>query len=159
MKYALAPRAVLVCCFLALGAFFLRDAASAFPPAQIAASSKDAGAYAALAKVPRKAQARRNPLENDPEALAAGGKLFEQHCSACHGKKGEGGNRGASLLKPPVTQATSGTLFWILSNGVVWGGMPDWSKLPPAQRWQIVTFLKSFRAFNDDPGTSRLKEK
>jgi hypothetical protein len=42
-----------------------------------------------------------------------------------------------------VQQATPGTLFWILTNGVVRRGMPVWSKLPEPQRWQIVTYLKS----------------
>jgi hypothetical protein len=39
--------------------------------------------------------------------------------------------------------ASPGTLFWILTNGVVRRGMPVWSKLPEPQRWQIVTFVKS----------------
>ena len=59
--------------------------------------------------------------------------------------KAEGGNHGPSLLHDEVQQARAGSLFWILSNGVIWRGMPDWSKLPDEQRWQIVTFLKSFK--------------
>lgn len=102
--------------------------------------------YAALAKVPGKARAKRNPLANDPDAVAAGGKLFEQHCAECHGRKAEGTKRGPSLLSKQVRQATPGALFWIVSNGVVWHGMPDWSKLPEPQRWQIVTFLGSLRS-------------
>ena len=39
-------------------------------------------------------------------------------------------------------QATPGTLFWILTNGVVRRGMPVWSKLPEPQRWQIVTYQR-----------------
>jgi hypothetical protein len=35
----------------------------------------------ALAKVPDKARAKRNPLERDPDAAAAGEKFFEQHCA------------------------------------------------------------------------------
>ncbi len=45
-----------------------------------------------------------------------------------------------------MQQAMPGALFWILTNGGVQRGMPDWSKLPEPQRWQIVAFLKSFRA-------------
>ena len=37
--------------------------------------------YAELAKAPKKAASRRNPLENDPEAVAAGANLFAQHCA------------------------------------------------------------------------------
>jgi mono/diheme cytochrome c family protein len=101
--------------------------------------------YAELEKVPAKARNKKNPFENDPEALAAGGKLFDQHCARCHGKKAGGTRNGVSLLREEVQQATPGTLFWILTNGVVRRGMPVWSKLPEQQRWQIVTFVQSLR--------------
>jgi mono/diheme cytochrome c family protein len=99
--------------------------------------------YAELAKAPRKAVARRNPLENDPDAVAAGANLFDQHCAECHGELAEGGRKGPSLRADPVQQATTGTLFWILTNGVVRRGMPVWSKLPEPERWQLVSYLKS----------------
>jgi mono/diheme cytochrome c family protein len=99
--------------------------------------------YAEFAKVPEKARARMNPLVNDPDAPAAGRKLFEQHCAECHGDTAEGGRRAPSLRVEEVRQTTPGTLFWILTNGVVRRGMPVWSKLPEPQRWQIVTFVKS----------------
>jgi mono/diheme cytochrome c family protein len=101
--------------------------------------------YDELTRAPEKAQAKPNPLEGDPDAIRAGGKLFEQHCSECHGMKAEGGRRGPSLLRNEVAQATPGTLFWLLTNGVVWHGMPVWSRLPEPQRWQIVAFIGSFR--------------
>jgi mono/diheme cytochrome c family protein len=101
--------------------------------------------YAALADVPEKARQKKNPFEADAQALAAGRKLFEQHCAECHGAKAGGTRKGPSLLREEVQQATPGTLFWILSNGVVRRGMPVWSKLPEPQRWQIVTFLQSLK--------------
>jgi len=108
-----------------------------------ASAKKDTSVYAELAKAPKKAVARPNPLENDPDAAVAGGKLFELHCAECHGDMAEGGRRAPSLLAEPVQQATPGTLFWILTNGVVRRGMPVWSKLPEPERWQIVRYLKS----------------
>jgi len=101
--------------------------------------------YAALAEAPRKARERKNPFEGTTQAVAAGGKLFEQHCADCHGRKAGGARKGPSLLREEVQQATPGTLFWILTNGVVRRGMPVWSKLPEQQRWQIVTFLQSLK--------------
>jgi mono/diheme cytochrome c family protein len=101
--------------------------------------------YAALADVPEKARQKKNPFEADAQALTAGRKLFEQHCAECHGAKAGGTRKGPSLLREEVQQATPGTLFWILSNGVVRRGMPVWSKLPEPQRWQIVTFLQSLK--------------
>jgi mono/diheme cytochrome c family protein len=99
--------------------------------------------YAELAKAPKKAVTRRNPLATDPDAVAAGGKLFAQHCAECHGEMAEGGKKAPSLLADEVQQATPGTLFWLLTNGVVRRGMPVWSKLPEPQRWQLVSFIKS----------------
>jgi mono/diheme cytochrome c family protein len=101
--------------------------------------------YAALISAPEKAQAKKNPLANDPEAVAAGGKLYEQHCADCHGAKGGGTRRGATLLRDEVLEARPGALFWLLTNGVVRRGMPVWSKLPEPERWQLVTFLKSLK--------------
>lgn len=100
-------------------------------------------AYAELAKVPSKAAARRNPLQSDPDAVAAGAKLFAAHCAECHGDKADGGKKAPSLRAPEVQQATPGALFWLLTNGVVRRGMPVWSKLPEPQRWQLVSFIKS----------------
>ena len=57
--------------------------------------------------------------------------------------KAEGGERAPSLLREEVQQATPGALFWVLTNGVVWHGMPVWSKLPEPRRWQLVAYIKS----------------
>ena len=103
----------------------------------------DALVYAELAKAPEKARAKRNPLASDPDAIAAGANLFDQHCAECHGDAGEGSRKGPSLLKEPVQAATPGALFWLLTNGVVRRGMPVWSKLPEPQRWQLVAYIKS----------------
>jgi mono/diheme cytochrome c family protein len=111
--------------------------------AQNDSPGKDASVYAELAKVPAKAAARHNPLEADPEAVAAGGKLFAQHCAECHGNSAEGGKKAPSLRADEVKQAAPGALFWLLTNGVVRRGMPVWSKLPEPQRWQLVSYVKS----------------
>jgi mono/diheme cytochrome c family protein len=99
--------------------------------------------YAALAEVPEKAREKKNPFEGDAQAVAGGAKLFERHCAECHGADGGGSKKAPSLLQQEVQQASPGTLFWILTNGVVRQGMPVWSKLPEQQRWQLVTFLRS----------------
>jgi mono/diheme cytochrome c family protein len=132
---------------LAMTALLLLGAALAF--AQKGTSAKpnhDKWGYGALQKVPQRARNKRNPLESDPTAVAAGGKLFEQHCAECHGMKAEGGTKGPSLLRDEVQRAAPGALFWILTNGVVRRSMPVWSKLPELERWQIVAFLRSLGA-------------
>lgn len=118
-----------------------------FLPLIITGAGKHAGAaaktadFAQLAKAPAKARAMHNPFSEDADAKAAGAKLFADHCAQCHGMSAGGGRRGPSLRVPAIEQAEPGELFWILSNGVVRRGMPDWSRLPEAERWQIVTYL------------------
>jgi mono/diheme cytochrome c family protein len=107
--------------------------------------------YAELAKAPKKAAARRNPLESDLDAVAVGRKLFEQHCAECHGEDAEGTRKAPSLRARPVQQSTPGALFWILTNGVVRRGMPVWSKLPEPQRWQLASYLKSLAPAEKSP--------
>jgi mono/diheme cytochrome c family protein len=99
--------------------------------------------YAELQKAPEKARNRQNPLQSDPDAVAAGAILFEQHCAECHGNAAEGSRKAPSLLVPEVQSATPGTLFWLITNGVVRKKMPVWSKLPEPQRWQLVRYIKS----------------
>ena len=122
---------------------FVLSFAVAFAQTNSATPSKNNSVYAELAKAPQKATARPNPLAGDSDAIPAGAKLFAQHCAECHGDMADGGKKGPSLLAPEVQQATPGTLFWLLSNGVVRRGMPVWSKLPEPQRWQLVSFIKS----------------
>ena len=102
-----------------------------------------ADTYAELRKAPEKAVNRANPLENDPEAVAAGKLLFEDHCAECHGDDAKGSRKAPSLRVSEVQNATPGTLFWLLTNGVVRKKMPAWSKLPEPQRWQLVRFLRA----------------
>ncbi|HEY6369583.1 MAG TPA: cytochrome c, partial [Candidatus Sulfotelmatobacter sp.] len=99
---------------------------------------------------------RRNPLAADPDAVAAGGKLFTQHCVECHGETADGSKKAPSLRADEVQQAAPGALFWLLTNGVVRRGMPVWSKLPEPQRWQLVRFIKSLGA-TTPPGATDAK--
>src|SRR6516225_1599145 len=78
----------------------------------------DKWVYTELSKAPAKAAVRRNPLESDPDSVAAGAKLFAQHCAECHGANADGGKKGPSLRAEEVQQATPGALFWLLTNGV-----------------------------------------
>jgi len=119
--------------------------------AEVAARKHVPSVYAALGEAPNSASTRTNPFDGNAREAIAGGKLFEQHCAECHGEKAGGTRRGPSLLRPEVRQATSGALFWILTNGVVRHGMPVWSKLPEPQRWQIITFLQSLGPQSNRP--------
>ncbi len=105
-----------------------------------------------VAGAPAWAHALRNPYEGRDDAVRAGGKLFERHCASCHGAGGRGGRRAPALDSDAVAGSQPGDLFWFVTNGNLRAGMPAWSRLPEARRWQIVTFLKSLHAAPEGVG-------
>jgi mono/diheme cytochrome c family protein len=139
-----AVAAALAACSLLLAvSAVLAQSPNSGKPSAAAAPKYDPAVYAELQKAPEKARLRANPLQNDPDAVAAGAILFEQHCAECHGEAAQGGKKGPSLRPAEVQAATPGAIFWILTNGIVRKGMPVWSKLPEPQRWQLVRYIKS----------------
>lgn len=101
------------------------------------------GVYTVIAQAPVKARTWKDPYEGQPDAVAAGRKLFFQHCAECHGEDARGAHRSANLRAPGVQNATNGELVWFLRNGNLAAGMPSWSGLPIERRWQIVAYLKT----------------
>jgi cytochrome c oxidase cbb3-type subunit 2 len=94
--------------------------------------------------VPARDHARENPLADKPEAIAAGGALYRDHCAQCHQADARGdGKKKPSLRTSEVRSATDGDLEWFLRQGDLRHGMPSWSSLPHAQRWAIVDYLRS----------------
>jgi mono/diheme cytochrome c family protein len=92
---------------------------------------------------PPSADSRQNPLEKQPEILAGGSKVFRQRCAFCHGQDGTGNNRGPNLMTRQVLEQSDGSLFWKISSGNTRTGMPAFSFLPEAQRWQLVSHLRA----------------
>ena len=105
--------------------------------------TEQAGDYSELEKAPAKYKAKTNPMAKDKDSIPAGKILFEEHCAECHGENASGTKKAPSLRAQEVQTAAPGTLFWILSNGIVRKGMPVWSKLPEPQRWQLISFIQS----------------
>ena len=115
--------------------------------------------YSEIEKAPEKARAKRNPFEQNPDAVAAGKNLFEQHCAECHGESALGGKKAPSLRAVEIQNAAPGTVFWILTNGVVRRGMPVWSKLPEPQRWQLVSYIKSLGVVSSSQAAESVPKK
>ena len=88
-------------------------------------------------------RARQNPYAGQGDAVAAGGRLFDEHCAKCHGDDALGRGKRPSLRTSEVQEASDGEIFWILKNGFLSRGMPSWSSLPEPSRWQLVTYVKS----------------
>jgi glucose/arabinose dehydrogenase len=108
---------------------------AAFPAALFA---QDAGFHNA----PASAKSQRNPA-TDPTSIEKGRAAFAANCSACHGVRGEGQAYIPAVAIGAAQQASDGELFWYITQGDIRNGMPAWSQLAEAQRWQIVGFLKS----------------
>lgn len=98
-----------------------------------------------LEQAPAKTARLSNPLEGREDALRAGAKLFRRECAACHGERAEGIGSAPPLTQRRIYNAPPGALFWVLRNGSPGRRMPSFAQLPDAQRWQIVTYLRSLR--------------
>ncbi len=99
-----------------------------------------------LDHVPPRDHARTNPLASSPEAVQAGALLYRHNCRQCHGADAEGdGKKKPSLKTDRIRTATDGDLEWFLRQGDLAHGMPSWSSLPQAQRWQIIAYLRSLQ--------------
>lgn len=96
-----------------------------------------------LDNAPESARREKNPFSGQRAAAEAGKKLYDDHCAKCHGANAKGGGNVPSLASAPVQAAPEGVLFWFITSGAPDDGMPAWESLPPKERWQLVTFVKS----------------
>lgn len=96
-----------------------------------------------LQRVPDADRRRANPFAGQTDAIAAGGRMFDDHCAKCHGEDALGHGKRPSLRSDRVQHATDGEIFWLLRNGNLPKGMPTWAALPEPIRWQIITYVKS----------------
>jgi len=99
----------------------------------------------------RHAPDQKNPIPANDENLAAGAKLYINHCASCHGVPSNSNSQFARSFNPPVptffTDAPDmpeNQNFYIIQHGIRWTGMPAWNKtLSDTQMWQLVTFLSN----------------
>ena len=99
-----------------------------------------------LRSVPVRDRQRINPYRDQQEAIAAGRRIFSDHCSQCHGASAMGNAKHPSLRSPRIQEeATEGDLHWLVVNGNLRRGMPSWSKLGDAQIWQVIAYVKSLK--------------
>ncbi len=92
---------------------------------------------------PAEASGKQNPLKDKPELAAGGKKVFSKMCVVCHAA---GANqKGPHLESPLVQEQSDGAVFWKLTNGNSRTGMPSFSSLPEAQRWQLVMYIRTMK--------------
>lgn len=82
-----------------------------------------------------------NPAIGNPQAIAAGTKLFMGSCAGCHGPDGGGGARGPNLVRRSLWHPLSDdAIFSVIRKGVPGTDMPP-TKLDDDQTWNLVAFI------------------
>jgi cytochrome c oxidase cbb3-type subunit III len=84
-----------------------------------------------------------SPLRGQtPAELDQGRRLFETHCSFCHGPRGEGG-KGPTLAQPTLPRASdAASLLRIIRSGIPGTEMPS-SRLEPHELTLVAAFVRA----------------
>jgi mono/diheme cytochrome c family protein len=99
---------------------------------------------------PASADATKNPLAGQADAVAAGKKTYTTYCVVCHGDKGRGDGIAAGGLNPKPAdhsgakfqKQSDGAIFWKLTTGRP--PMASYAKtLTETQRWQVITYMRT----------------
>lgn len=89
-----------------------------------------------------------NPFAWDDEpAQAAGSLVYRQSCLGCHGV--DGGNTPVADFSradyPAELESAPDYYYWIVTKGNLSQGMPPFeSGLSETERWQVLTYIRSF---------------
>jgi mono/diheme cytochrome c family protein len=99
----------------------------------------------------------KNPVAPSAASIASGRKLYDRHCSECHGDTGKGdGMAGEGLDEKPsnLTDAkwehgsTDGEIFVVIRDGA--GPKSEMKsfakKIPERQIWDVVNFVRTLGA-------------
>ena len=105
------------------------------------------------ASVRREAPELPNPVQPTDENLIAGGKMYRDECSGCHGAPGKP-DQSSDTLFPPIPQlAATGTryteaqIFWIAKHGIRRTGMFANGKWDADQKlWTIAAFIARIKS-------------
>ncbi len=100
---------------------------------------------------PSDAKSLTNPRPITEESMKEAREHFVEHCSMCHGVDGKGQSTIGQNLYPQAPDMTQGAtqqksdgeLFYIISNGVRFTGMPAWEGADtPEAIWDLVSFIR-----------------
>jgi cytochrome c oxidase cbb3-type subunit I/II len=83
-----------------------------------------------------------------PVLRAAGQRVFDTHCTRCHGSTGGGDGPDADKYKRPPAdfhqmQASFAGASYVIRNGVAGSGMPAWPLLTPAEIQAVTVYIRS----------------
>jgi mono/diheme cytochrome c family protein len=103
------------------------------------------------ASTERRASEKKNPFPTTEDNIAAGAKIYLQHCGGCHGVPSNPDSQFARSFYPPVPRffkkapdMPETQNFYMIQHGIRWTGMPAWNRmLTDDQIWLVVTFLSN----------------
>jgi high-affinity iron transporter len=94
-------------------------------------------------------------LPTKPVDLAAGARLYAQHCAACHGARAMGDGEAGRRMNPPPPALGSrdvmhdvppALMYRIVSVGIAGTQMTGWADVLSADdRWSIVSWINTLR--------------
>ena len=126
--------------------------------ADLEALIKNKGSAEEVSRVARKLQqdairlAEIEVAPKTPPDLQVGAKLFQQHCTACHGNAGHGDGQAGANLKPKPANFYDPELVWnsapfkfynTIRLGVPGTGMAAFSQLSDDEVWALSYYVKS----------------
>jgi mono/diheme cytochrome c family protein len=89
-----------------------------------------------------------NVRPSSPASLETGRAYYETFCAVCHGSTGRGDGPLTrsfpaipAVATPQVAGHTDAYIFAVISRGR--GLMPEYSRIPPTARWDIVNYLRT----------------
>jgi mono/diheme cytochrome c family protein len=101
-------------------------------------------AFAGNWNVPTTAKDILNPITWNKDAATEAGKIYTDHCVACHGMHGAGDGPKEKVeydLRTILDPLTDGELYWKITHGV--GKMPSYAGvLTDNERWLMVLQLR-----------------
>lgn len=83
-----------------------------------------------------------------PTLMLAGKRVFDTHCTRCHGEAGDGNGPDAALYaRPPANFHQIEVSFqgaaYVIRNGVPGSGMPAWPLMTPAETQAVTVYMRS----------------
>jgi mono/diheme cytochrome c family protein len=105
------------------------------------------------ASVRRHADAIPNPIEPTEDNLIAGGKMYLNECSGCHGTPGKTQKDADPLHPAPPQLAVVGTeyseaqVFWVAKHGIRMSGMFANGVWDSDQKlWTVAAYIKRMKS-------------
>ena len=117
--------------------------------------------------VPEAAEEAKNPIPPNAETLVHARGIYNDHCARCHGINGDGkrppGTMYLYLTQPTdftdtkiMDAMTDGEIFWKITIGN--RPMPSYkNQLSENDRWELVSFLRTFAHPASVPATEKSK--